>query len=86
MDGGSYGGIYVPNIATVIQEGNRAVASGKGQPGAKKLNLESLMVHNPISVSFFQEFHKFIDQDSLLGSILAFSVVASISLRVSQRI
>ncbi|KAJ4472249.1 alpha/beta-hydrolase [Lentinula aciculospora] len=49
LDSGSYGGIYVPNIATVIQEGNHAIASGKGQLGAKRLNLESLMIHNPFT-------------------------------------
>ncbi|KAE9407384.1 alpha/beta-hydrolase [Gymnopus androsaceus JB14] len=54
--GGSYGGVYVPNIATVIQEGNRAVASQKGRgqfdgSGAnlRVIHLESLMIHNPIS-------------------------------------
>ncbi|KAJ3880170.1 alpha/beta-hydrolase [Lentinula edodes] len=49
IDGGSYGGIYVPHIATVIREGNRAIAAGKGQPGARRLNLESLMIHNPFT-------------------------------------
>ncbi|KIK71657.1 hypothetical protein GYMLUDRAFT_90523 [Collybiopsis luxurians FD-317 M1] len=44
--GGSYGGIYVPNIATVIQEGNRAVDSGSGK---KRIHLESLMIHNPMT-------------------------------------
>lgn len=51
MNGGSYGGIYVPNIATVIHEENRAVALGNGQPGAVPINLESLMISNPISVN-----------------------------------
>lgn len=47
--GGSYGGTYVPHIATVIQEQNRALAHGKGQPGAIHINLESLMISNPYS-------------------------------------
>jgi carboxypeptidase C (cathepsin A) len=51
ISGGSYGGVYVPHIATVIYEQNTALAAGKGQPGAIHINLESLMVSNPISVS-----------------------------------
>ncbi|KAJ7461996.1 alpha/beta-hydrolase [Mycena latifolia] len=49
ISGGSYGGVYVPNIATVIHEQNLALAAGKGQPGAVHINLESMMVSNPIS-------------------------------------
>ncbi|KAI0046139.1 alpha/beta-hydrolase [Auriscalpium vulgare] len=47
--GGSYGGVYVPNIATVIHEQNIAIGQGRGQPGAVPINLESLMVSNPWS-------------------------------------
>ncbi|KAJ6508230.1 alpha/beta-hydrolase [Mycena sanguinolenta] len=49
LSGGSYGGVYVPHIATVIHEQNIALAKGKGQPGAIHINLESMMVSNPIS-------------------------------------
>ncbi|KAJ6539719.1 alpha/beta-hydrolase [Mycena capillaripes] len=49
LSGGSYGGMYVPHIATVIHEQNTALAAGKGQPGAVHINLESMMVSNPIS-------------------------------------
>ncbi len=51
ISGGSYGGVYVPHIATVIYEQNLALAAGKGQSGAVHINLESMMVNNPISVS-----------------------------------
>ncbi|EKM51075.1 uncharacterized protein PHACADRAFT_103966, partial [Phanerochaete carnosa HHB-10118-sp] len=57
---GSYGGVigaltdtgkkvYVPHIATVIHEQNAALAAGRGVPGAKHINLESMMVSNPMS-------------------------------------
>ncbi|KAJ7606572.1 alpha/beta-hydrolase [Mycena polygramma] len=49
LSGGSYGGVYVPHIATVIHEQNVALAAGKGQAGAVHLNLESMMISNPIS-------------------------------------
>ncbi|KAF7297879.1 SET domain-containing protein [Mycena chlorophos] len=49
LSGGSYGGTYVPHIATVIHEQNLLVAKHKGQPGAIPIHLESLMVSNPIS-------------------------------------
>ncbi|KAJ7461971.1 alpha/beta-hydrolase [Mycena latifolia] len=49
LSGGSYGGMYIPHIATVIHEQNIALAAGKGQPGAVHINLESIMVSNPIS-------------------------------------
>ncbi|KAF8215058.1 alpha/beta-hydrolase [Mycena galopus ATCC 62051] len=49
LSGGSYGGVYIPHIATVIHEQNIALAAGKGQPGAIHLSLESMMVSNPIS-------------------------------------
>ncbi|KAJ7741393.1 Alpha/Beta hydrolase protein [Mycena metata] len=39
----SYGGIYIPHIATVIHEQNLAIAKGKGLPGAVPINLESMM-------------------------------------------
>ncbi|KZV74022.1 alpha/beta-hydrolase [Peniophora sp. CONT] len=44
---GSYGGRYVPNIATVVQEENKAIASGDGQLGAVHVNLEALLISNP---------------------------------------
>lgn len=48
--GGSYGGIYVPHIATVIHKQNNALAAGNGKiPGARHINLESMMVSNPLS-------------------------------------
>ncbi|KZO96865.1 alpha/beta-hydrolase [Calocera viscosa TUFC12733] len=47
--GGSYGGIYVPHIGHVIHEENKKVATGHGQPGAKHINLDSLMISNPWS-------------------------------------
>ncbi|KAJ7054942.1 alpha/beta-hydrolase [Mycena amicta] len=49
LSGGSYGGIYIPHIATVIHEQNLLVAKNKGQPNAIPINLESMMVSNPIS-------------------------------------
>ncbi|KAJ7354087.1 alpha/beta-hydrolase [Mycena albidolilacea] len=49
ISGGSYGGTYVPHIATVIHEQNLALAAGKGHPGAIRINLESMMVSNPMS-------------------------------------
>ncbi|KAF9002263.1 alpha/beta-hydrolase [Cyathus striatus] len=49
LSGGSYGGIYMPNIATVIHEQNLAISLGKGQPGAKRINLESIMISNPLT-------------------------------------
>lgn len=42
--------VYVPHIATVIHEQNAAVAAGAGIAGAKHINLESMMVSNPMSV------------------------------------
>ncbi|KAJ7017866.1 Alpha/Beta hydrolase protein [Mycena alexandri] len=51
LSGGSYGGTYVPHIATVIHQQNLAVAAGRGQPGSIRINLESIMVSNPMSVS-----------------------------------
>ncbi|KAI0312924.1 alpha/beta-hydrolase [Amylostereum chailletii] len=47
--GGSYGGVYVPNIAAVIHANNLAIARGEGPAGAIPINLESLMVSNPIT-------------------------------------
>ncbi|KAJ6578012.1 alpha/beta-hydrolase [Mycena capillaripes] len=49
LSSGSYGGIYVPHIATVIHEQNLAIAAGKGPPGAVHINLESMMISNPVS-------------------------------------
>ncbi|EJD46883.1 alpha/beta-hydrolase [Auricularia subglabra TFB-10046 SS5] len=46
---GSYGGTYVPYVATVINEQNKLVASGHGQPGAQHIPLEALMISNPYS-------------------------------------
>jgi carboxypeptidase C (cathepsin A) len=51
LSGGSYGGTYVPHIATMIHEQNLALAAGKGHPGAVHINLESMMISNPMSVS-----------------------------------
>lgn len=42
--------MYIPHIATVIHNENLALASGKGKPGAVHINLESMMVSNPLSV------------------------------------
>ncbi|CAK5270086.1 unnamed protein product [Mycena citricolor] len=50
VSGGSYGGTYVPHIATVIHEQNLLVAQRKGQPGAVHINLESMMLVNPFTV------------------------------------
>ncbi|KAJ7160172.1 alpha/beta-hydrolase [Mycena filopes] len=49
LSGGSYGGVYVPHIATVIHEQNLELAKGKGAPGTIPINLESMMVSNPVS-------------------------------------
>ncbi|KAJ6585473.1 alpha/beta-hydrolase [Mycena capillaripes] len=49
LSSGSYGGTYVPHIATVIHEQNIALAAGKGQRGAVHINLESMMLSNPLS-------------------------------------
>ncbi|KIP10769.1 hypothetical protein PHLGIDRAFT_115123 [Phlebiopsis gigantea 11061_1 CR5-6] len=49
LAGGSYGGIYIPHIATVIHEVNIALARGGGTPGATHLNLEAMMVSNPMT-------------------------------------
>lgn len=45
---------YIPHIATVIHEENLALASGKGNPGAIHIKLESMMVSNPYSVRHFR--------------------------------
>ncbi|KAI0313693.1 Alpha/Beta hydrolase protein [Amylostereum chailletii] len=47
--GGSYGGVFVPNIATVIHEQNRAIQRGEGMPGAQHINLDSMMLSNPFA-------------------------------------
>ncbi|KAF8320085.1 alpha/beta-hydrolase [Clavulina sp. PMI_390] len=56
LAGGSYGGIYVPTIATEIHEQNKAIATGHGLVGAQHLNLEALLVSNPITdiISYFE--------------------------------
>ncbi|KZV81658.1 alpha/beta-hydrolase [Exidia glandulosa HHB12029] len=46
---GSYGGTYVPHIATVIHEHNKELAVGRGPVGAQHINLEALMLSNPMS-------------------------------------
>lgn len=43
----------------MIHEQNAALAAGKGQPGAVHINLESLMLSNPMSVSSFGRNHWF---------------------------
>lgn len=50
LSGGSYGGVYVPNIATVIHQQNLAIAEGNGIPGAVHLNLEATLISNPVTV------------------------------------
>ncbi|KAF7373929.1 hypothetical protein MSAN_00605300 [Mycena sanguinolenta] len=49
ISGGSYGGVHVPNIATVIHEQNQLLARGAGQPRAVHINLEALILSNPLS-------------------------------------
>ncbi|KAJ6529087.1 alpha/beta-hydrolase [Mycena vulgaris] len=49
ISGGSYGGIYVPNIATVIHEQNLLLKSGRGLPGAVHINLDALILSNPLT-------------------------------------
>ncbi|KAJ6551779.1 Alpha/Beta hydrolase protein [Mycena capillaripes] len=49
FSGGSYGGTYLPHIATMIHEQNLALAAGKGHPGAVHVNLDSMMISNPMS-------------------------------------
>ncbi|KAJ6554249.1 Alpha/Beta hydrolase protein [Mycena capillaripes] len=49
ISGGSYGGVYVPNIATVIHEQNLLLKSGNGFPGAVHINLDALILSNPLS-------------------------------------
>ncbi|KAJ6457012.1 alpha/beta-hydrolase [Mycena vitilis] len=47
VSGGSYGGVYVPNIATVIHEQNILRERGHGRPGSVHINLEALILSNP---------------------------------------
>ncbi|KAF8581120.1 alpha/beta-hydrolase [Ramaria rubella] len=49
INAGSYGGTYAPHIATVIHEQNKALALGKGRRGSVHINLDSLMITNPMS-------------------------------------
>ncbi|TFK38819.1 alpha/beta-hydrolase [Crucibulum laeve] len=49
LAGGSYGGIYIPNTASVIHRENNAIAAGTGLPGTIPINLESMMVSNPFT-------------------------------------
>ncbi|KAJ6597106.1 alpha/beta-hydrolase [Mycena vulgaris] len=49
LSGGSYGGKFIPNIATVIQEKNVALAAEKTSSNGIHINLESLLISNPIS-------------------------------------
>ena len=44
--------MYVPNIATEIHQQNLALRAGKGEYGARLINLEAMMVSNPISVRY----------------------------------
>ncbi|KAJ7156963.1 alpha/beta-hydrolase [Mycena crocata] len=71
ISGGSYGGKYVPNVATVIQENNQAIASPSKLSGAIHINLESLMITNPFSdpvahyrwlLYFYCELHSVYDE------------------------
>nr|GAT51131.1 predicted protein [Mycena chlorophos] len=49
LSGGSYGGIHVPNIATAIHQHNLLIDAGKGHPGTQHVNLEALILSNPLS-------------------------------------
>ncbi|KAJ7653982.1 alpha/beta-hydrolase [Mycena polygramma] len=49
ISGGSYGGVYVPNIAAVIHEQNTLSQRGQGRPGSVHINLEALILSNPAS-------------------------------------
>ncbi|KAF8320087.1 alpha/beta-hydrolase [Clavulina sp. PMI_390] len=56
LSGGSYGGIYVPTIATEIRRQNQALIAGHGPPGAQLLHLDTLLVSNPMTdiVSYYE--------------------------------
>ncbi|KAJ7165846.1 alpha/beta-hydrolase [Mycena filopes] len=49
LSGGSYGGVSIPHIATVIQEENLLLQRERGRPGSIPINLEALMLSNPAS-------------------------------------
>ncbi|KAF8320084.1 alpha/beta-hydrolase [Clavulina sp. PMI_390] len=51
LSGGSYGGIYVPTIATEIQKQNKLVPKGQSisRDGLIRLNLDTLLLSNPLS-------------------------------------
>ncbi|KAJ7272005.1 Alpha/Beta hydrolase protein [Mycena haematopus] len=74
ISGGSYGGKFIPNIATVIQEQNALKAAAPAlSVGAVHINLESLIVSNPNSdamahyrwlLYFYCELHNVYDTDT----------------------
>ena len=83
LAGGSYGGIFVPNIASVIHKENLAIRAGHGQPGAKHINLHSMMLSNPVVV---RDLHSLLSSRSIkinvnLGPIISFCVASLLSLR-----
>ncbi|KAJ7153293.1 alpha/beta-hydrolase [Mycena filopes] len=47
--GGSYGGVYVPHIATVINERNRQLQVSPRRHTNVHINLDALVVHNPFT-------------------------------------
>ncbi|KAJ7086829.1 alpha/beta-hydrolase [Mycena belliarum] len=49
VSSGSYGGVYVPHVATVIHEQNMLVARGRGRPGAIPIHLDALILSNPFT-------------------------------------
>ncbi|KAJ7473628.1 hypothetical protein B0H11DRAFT_1339759 [Mycena galericulata] len=44
ISGGSYGGVYAPNIASVIHEQNLLLESSRGQRGAVPVPLDALII------------------------------------------
>ncbi|ORY24444.1 alpha/beta-hydrolase [Naematelia encephala] len=48
LNGGSYGGMYLPHMAHEINEQNKLLALGKAKSGTKHINLESIMISNPM--------------------------------------
>ncbi|KAK8844530.1 hypothetical protein IAR55_006376 [Kwoniella newhampshirensis] len=49
LNGGSYGGMYLPHMANEIVTQNDLQARKKGVPGARHVPLESIMISNPYS-------------------------------------